>query len=105
MLRNWEAQERERDLYPLCITTKTHALLRNAGLLKYYEEATSLKEHYRLLVQLITWWNARRKVFHVGLHMWYQPTEEEIYFITGLSRRGEDFLLFHDVPISVAEKS
>jgi hypothetical protein len=31
----------ERDLYPLPITTVTHVFLRNVGLLKYYEEATS----------------------------------------------------------------
>ena len=46
----WEARERETDLYPLPITAKTHVLLRNVGLLKYYEEDTSLKGHFRLLV-------------------------------------------------------
>jgi hypothetical protein len=29
----------------------------------------------------------------------YHPTKEDIYFITGLSRKGEDFLQFLDVPI------
>jgi hypothetical protein len=45
----WEARERERDLYPLPITPMTHALLRDVGLLKYYEEATSLKGHSRVV--------------------------------------------------------
>ena len=53
----WEARERERDLYPLPITTTTHFLLRNVGLLKYYEEATSLKGHFGLLVHLIRQWD------------------------------------------------
>jgi hypothetical protein len=50
VVRDWEVRERERDLYPLPITTTTHVLLRNVGLLKYYEEATSLKGHSGLLV-------------------------------------------------------
>jgi hypothetical protein len=36
---------------------------------------------------------------------WYHPTEEDIYFITGLSRRGEDFPQFPDVPVGVAAES
>jgi hypothetical protein len=42
MVREWEAKERERDFYPRPSTTVTRVLLRNVGLLKYYEEATSL---------------------------------------------------------------
>ena len=30
------------------------------------------------------------------------PTKEDIYFITGLSRRGQDFPQFPDVPVSYA---
>ena len=45
----WEARERERDMYPHPITTATQALLRELGLLKFYEEATSLKGHNGLL--------------------------------------------------------
>jgi hypothetical protein len=41
----------------------------------------------------------------VGPDQWYQPTEEDIYFITGLSRRGEDFPQFPDVPVGVAVES
>jgi hypothetical protein len=46
-------RERERDLYPLPITAVTHVILRSVGLLKYYEEATSLKGHSSLLMHLI----------------------------------------------------
>ena len=41
----WEARERERDAYPRPITAATQGLLRQVGLLKFYEEATSLKGH------------------------------------------------------------
>jgi hypothetical protein len=32
-------REREREFYPVPITAVTQVLLRNVGLLKYYEEA------------------------------------------------------------------
>jgi hypothetical protein len=91
VVRDWEVRERERDLYPHPITTTTHVLLRNVGLLKYYEEATSLKGHYGLLVQLIHRWDVHRHAFCVGLDQWYHPTEEDMYFITGLSGEGRIF--------------
>jgi hypothetical protein len=49
----WEWEGRERDLYPCVITAATHVLSRNVGLFKYYEEATSLKGHFGLLLHLI----------------------------------------------------
>jgi hypothetical protein len=56
-------------------------------------------------VQLIRRWDVHRQDFCVGPDQWYQPTEEDIYFITGLSRRGEDFPQFPDVPVGVAVES
>jgi hypothetical protein len=47
-------------MYTRPITIATHVLLRDAGLFKYYEEATSLKEHSRLLVHLIRRWDVHR---------------------------------------------
>jgi hypothetical protein len=105
MVWEWEARERERDLYPRPSTTATRLLLRNVGLLKYYEEATSLKGNSAFLAQLIHRWDAHQQAFRVGPHQWYHPTEEDIYFITGLSRRGEDFPQFLDVPVGVAAES
>jgi hypothetical protein len=95
VVREWEARERERDLYPHPIIAATHVLLRDVGLLKYYEEATSLKGHSSLLVHLIRRWDVHRQDFRVGLDQWYHPTEEDIYFITELSRTGEDFPSSH----------
>ena len=37
MVHLWKAQERERDAYPHPITTTTQGLLREVGLLKFYE--------------------------------------------------------------------
>ena len=51
-----------------------------------------------LLRHLIGKWNAHRQAFQVGPDQWYTPTEEDIYFITGLSRRGVDFPSFPNVP-------
>jgi hypothetical protein len=53
VVQEWEARERERDLYPQPINATAHVLLRNVGLLKYYDEATSLKGHSQFLVHLI----------------------------------------------------
>jgi hypothetical protein len=53
MFKEWELVERERDLYPCPITAATWLLLRNVGLLKYYEEATFMKGNSAFLVQLI----------------------------------------------------
>jgi len=104
MIWTWQAREIEMDLYPCPITAAIWALLRNVGLLKYYEEDASLKEHSVLLVHIIRRWSAQEHACHVGLRVWYRPTKEDIYFITGLSRRGEYFHLFPDIPHGVAAK-
>jgi hypothetical protein len=67
VVREWEVRERERDLHPFPITAMTHVLLRDVGLLKYYEEATYLKGNSRLLVHLIRRWDVHRQDFCVGL--------------------------------------
>jgi hypothetical protein len=38
------------------------------------------------------------------LDLWYHPTEEDVYFITWLSRRGEDFPQFPELPHGVVER-
>lgn len=105
VVQEWEVRERERDLYPHPITTMTHVLLRSVGLLKYYEEAISLKGHFGLLVHLIRRWDVHRQDFRVGSDQWYHTTKEDIYFITRLSRRGEDFLQLPNVPVGVVADS
>jgi hypothetical protein len=105
VVHEWETRGREKDLYPRRITVVTHVLLRYVGLLKYYEEDTSLKGHYGLLVHLIHQWDVHRQDLCVGPDQWYDPTEEDMYFITRIFTRGEYFPQFPDVPIGVYAKS
>ena len=58
MIHLWGAREREIIMYPHPIMIDTQLLLREVGLLKFYEEATSLKGHSGLLGQLIFRWDA-----------------------------------------------
>ena len=74
----WKVRERKRDLYPHPITIVTQSLLRDVGILKYYEEDTSLKGHSGLLVHLIRQWDVHQQTFRVGRDQWYHPTEEDI---------------------------
>ena len=60
MIQKWEARERERLLYPLPITAPTKFVISEVGLLKFYEDATSLKGHSGFLGQLIYRWDAHR---------------------------------------------
>lgn len=105
MVQPWEARERERDLYPCPISVVTWALLRNVGLLNYYEQATSLKAPFVFLAHLILWWSVQEKGFHFDLEAWYRNSKEDIYFITAISKREEDFPQFPYVPHGVAIES
>ena len=71
MLHQWEARERERDVYPRPITADTQGLLRHVGLLNFYEEATS---HSVFLRHLIRGWNAHQQAFQVGPNQCYTST-------------------------------
>ena len=85
---------RGRDAYPRFITATTQGFLRQVSLLKFYEEATSLKGHGVFLRHLIRRWNAHLQAFRVSPNQWYVPIEEDIYFIIGLSRTRVDFPRF-----------
>ena len=90
MVKQWEDKERERDLYPLPIISQTRDLLRIVGLLKFYQEATSIKGNFALLCQFIQCWDHKRKEFCIGGGKWFHPIEDDIHFITRISRRGDD---------------
>ena len=68
IIRLWKARERERDAYPRPTTVATQGLLRQVGLLKFYEEDTSLKGHNFFLRHLIRRWNAQQQAFSVGIN-------------------------------------
>jgi hypothetical protein len=42
-LHEWEARERERELFPCHISQSTHDILMDVGLLNFYRKGTSLK--------------------------------------------------------------
>ena len=96
----WEDRERER--FPRPITQQTWDLLRYVGLFKFYEEATSLRGNSAFLQQFIHHWDHAQQEFRVGLDSWYLPMKDDIYFITELSRRGQGWPLFPEIPISIA---
>ena len=75
--------------------------MRVVDLLKFYDVAISLKGNTTFLTQLIAQWDHHRQAFQVGLDKWFRPTREDIYFITGLSRIGEDFSYFPEVTTRV----
>jgi hypothetical protein len=87
-MHEWEARERDREAYPHFISQHTHDLLMDIGLLKFYRKGISLRGNSTLLQQLIRRWDHGRHELRVGPDMWYHPTEEDVYFIIGLSRRG-----------------
>jgi hypothetical protein len=91
ILCEWEAKEREMELFPRTISQQTHSFFMDVGLLKFYEEGTYLKENSSLLQHLIYHWDRGQQVFRVSLDPWYHPKEEDVYFIIGLYRRGEAF--------------
>jgi hypothetical protein len=95
-------RKREMDFNPFPITAVTHVLLRYVGLLKYYEEDTSLKGHFRLFFHMIRRCDVHQQDFCVGLNQWYHPTKEDIYFITEIYKRGEDFPQFPYFPAGVS---
>jgi hypothetical protein len=59
-------------------------------------------ENSLLLQQLIHQWDHGRQGFKVNLDLWYHPTEEDVYFMTGLSRMGEDFPQFPELQHGIA---
>ena len=74
----------ERD--PVCI-----AKLRNYGILKFFRTPSTVS-HERLLEHILRIWNIEQQYFEVGAHI-LTVEVEDIYFLTGLSRRGAPILL------------
>ena len=61
--------------------------LRGCGLLKFFK-LPNMKENTRLLEMLINYWDVDEEAFMID-QMPLRMEVEDIYFITGLSRRGE----------------
>ena len=63
--------------------------LRDCGLLNIFR-TPSMVSHAHLLEYILRMWNPEQQYFEVGLHI---VAVEDIYFLTGLSRRGEPISL------------
>ena len=66
---------------PFCIVA-----LRNCELLKFFQ-TPSMVSHERLLEHILRMWNPEHLYLEVGAHI-LTVEVEDIYFLTGLSRRG-----------------
>ena len=62
------------------------AALRHCGLLKFFQ-TPSMVSHEWLLEHILWMWNPEQQYFKVGAHFLIVEVED-IYFLTGLSRRG-----------------
>jgi hypothetical protein len=86
MVLEWREREHEDDN----ATTENHpptlASLRDCGLLKYFC-IPGMRAQVRLLEHLVRMWDLDQQVFNVGAHT-LTIDIEDIYFLTGLSKRG-----------------
>jgi hypothetical protein len=86
MVLEWREQEHEEDNVNAKNHPPTIDALRDCGLLKYFR-ISGMKAQVRLLEFLVRMWDPDQQVFNVGSHT-LSIDIEDIYFLTGLSRRG-----------------
>jgi hypothetical protein len=86
MVIEWREREHKEDNANAENHPPTIAALRDSGLLKYFR-FPGMRAQVRLLEYLVRMWDPDQQVFIVGAHT-LTIDIEEIYFLTGLSRRG-----------------
>jgi hypothetical protein len=86
MVLEWREREHEEDNNAAENHPQTIAALRNCGLLKYFR-IPGMRAQVHLLEHLVQMWDPDQQVFNVGAHT-LTIDIEDIYFLTGLSRRG-----------------
>ena len=86
MVLEWHEREHEEDNAMVENHPPTIAALRYCGLLKYFR-ILGMRAQVRLLEYLVCMWDPDQQVFHVGIHT-LSLDIEDLYFLTGLSRRG-----------------
>ncbi len=65
--------------------------LKQCGLLKYFM-TQCMRKQVALLEMIVGMWDINDQAFHVGPHI-LKLELEDIYFLTGLSKRGEPLVL------------
>jgi hypothetical protein len=86
MVLEWRERENEEDNTNAENHPPTIVALRDCGLLKYFR-IPSMRIQVRLLEYLVRMWDPDQQVFNVGAHT-LTIDIEDMYFLTGLSRRG-----------------
>jgi hypothetical protein len=86
MVLEWREREHEDDNDTAKNHPQTIATLRDCGLLKYFR-IPGMRAQVRLLEHLVRMWDPDQQVLNVGSHT-LMIDIEDIYFLTGLSRRG-----------------
>ena len=88
----WKEREHEVLYHQAINDPAIVEVLRKCGLLKYFR-VPHMKAHIRLLEYIIGMWDPDQDNFLVGVNI--LPIEVEyIYFLTGLSMRGSQAILF-----------
>jgi hypothetical protein len=91
MVLEWWKREHEEDNANAENNPPTITALRDCGLLKYFR-IPGMRVQVRLLEYLVRMWDLDQQVFIVGAHT-LTIDIEDIYFLTGLSRRGSYYSL------------
>jgi hypothetical protein len=91
MVLEWREREHEDDNSTAKNHPQTIAALRYCGLLKYFY-IPGMRAQVRLLEHLVRMWDPDQQVFNVDAHT-LTIDIEDIYFLTGLSRRGSYVIL------------
>jgi hypothetical protein len=86
MVLEWRERKHEDDNATAENHPPTLVALRDCGLLKYFR-IPGMRAQVRLLEHLVRMWDPDQQVFNVGAHT-LTIDIEDIYFLTGLSRRG-----------------
>jgi hypothetical protein len=91
IMLEWKEREHELDDVASLQSPRSRAALRNCGLLKYVK-MQKMKKEVLLLEHMIGLWNVAEQGFQMGMQL-LTIELEDVYFITGLSKRGAPIVL------------
>ena len=87
----WKERQHEDDDVRARAYVGSIVALQGCGLLKLFH-VPSMRSHVRLLEYILRMWNPKKQYFEVGAHV-LTVEVEDIYFLIGLSKRGEHISL------------
>jgi hypothetical protein len=82
----WKEREHEMDDIAALRSPRTRAALRSCGLLKFFK-LQKMKSEVLLLEHIIGLWDINEQGFRIGTQL-LTIELEDVYFLTGLSKRG-----------------